>query len=538
MTTRRELSLILLTSVIFACASDDPSNDTEVGETGSAGDGDGEADADAGDGDGDPTAGDGDGDPTSGDGDGDPTSGDGDGDGDPVVDACGFTSESSEWPLPQEFVGADVYENLTSDYGCNGGGEYRYELLDMTGDGAVDFLVTDACDAAGVGASTWDVFENTGSGFAAQPINWPLPQYLVGNVEFYEQTQNSFSCEGSNQFRYQLLEMTGDGAVDFVVTDACDAMGVGVTNWLVHENTGAGFSDEPIDWSLPQYLVGSIDFYELLTNSYACDEGQFRYQLLDMTGDGALDFLVTDACDATGVGATTWLVHENTGAGFSDTPLEWGLPQVFRGDNEMYEQIAGSLACNGGQFRYQLLDMTGDGAVDFMITDLCDGTGVGASTWLVLENTGTGFAEQPIEWPLPTPLGDAELYEQISDYWGCDGETYRFQTLDVTGDGAPDLVVTDACDATGAGTDRWDVYKNTGTSFADQPIDWPLPTEVGGDELYEDLSDSWGCEGGQTFRYSVFDLSGDGAPDMVATDLCDANGTGTTHWSVYAAVCE
>ncbi len=132
-----------------------------------------------------------------------------------------------------------------------------------------------------------------------------------------------------------------------------------------------------------------------------------------------------------------------------------------------------------------------------------------------------------------------ELHEQLGDYWGCgDGETYRYQILDATGDGAPDFVVTDSCDAEGAGTTRWEVYKNTGSGFADSPLEWSLPQVVDGVELHEQLADYWGCGDGETYRYQILDLDGDGAPDFTVTDACDAGGAGTSRWDVYLAVCE
>ncbi|MFV8753499.1 hypothetical protein ACNOYE_23350 [Nannocystaceae bacterium ST9] len=525
MSTKPALSLVLLTASLLACPAQDPSDD-EVGDS-------------SGDGDPDTTAGDGDDADTmdEGDGDSDTT---GDGDGDPVVDACEFSASAIAWPLPQEFVGADVYEQTTNYWGCDGGDEeYRYQLVDITGDGAVDFLVTDACDAAGTGTTHWEVFVNTGDGFADSSIDWALPQVLDGGSEPYQQLADYWGCDGGETFRYQLADMTGDGAVDFLVTDACDAGGVGATRWDVYENTGSGFAVEPISWPLPQYVNGVAEPYAQLTDYWGCDNGEtFRFQLLDMTGDGAVDFLVTDACDATGVGASNWLVHENSGTGFANGTLEWGLPPVFPDDDEIYEQIANYWPCNGGEYRYQLLDITGDGAIDFLITDACDETGVGTSKWQVLENTGTSFA-QPFDWALPMPLGDAEIYEQLANDWPCNGETYRFQTLDLTGDHAPDLVVTDFCDVGGSGTDRWDVFKNVGTGFAPNSMTWSLPGVLDGDDLYEQLADYWPCnDADETYRYSVFDITGDGAPDLTATDLCDANGNGTTQWSVFTAVCE
>lgn len=529
----------LLSIGLVACPAASPDGTDEVGETtadstdGSEAEGDGDGDADTsstGDGDGD---GDADADADTSEGESD-TTGDGDGD---AIDACGFSPTALEWPLPQEFVGPDVYQ-LTNDYwSCDGGDVYRYQLLDITGDGAVDFLVTDACDAAGVGTDHWEVFVNTKEGFAASSIDWSLPHFDLPASDRFEQIADYWGCTNGEMLRYQLLDMTGDGAVDFLVTDSCDASGAGTTHWEVYANTGSGFAAEPMIWGLPQYVDGG-ERYEQVSDYWGCDNGEtYRYQLLDMTGDGAVDLLVTDACDATGVGAGHWLVHENTGTGFTNGTIEWPLPQVFGPNNEIYEQTADYWGCDGEQFRYQLLDMTGDGAIDFLVTDACDATGVGATMWHVLENTGAGFATQPIEWMLP--FGDAEFYEQTSDSVSCEVESFDYLTLDMTGDAAPDLVVTNLCDVGGVGTDRWEVFANVGTRFAADPISWPLPDEVAGADLYTKLDDYWGCNDSETFRYSVFDINGDRAPDLTATDLCDATGTGTTHWSVFAAVaCE
>ncbi len=526
----------LLTIGLVACPAPTPDGNEEIGDatTGSTA---GTDDPTTGDGDGDTSStsagdGDGDGDTSSTDAGDSETSGDGD-----AIDACGFSPSTVDWPLPQEFVGADVYEQINDYSSCDGGGQYRHQLLDITGDGAVDFLVTDACDETGVGTDHWEVFVNTGEGFAASSIDWALPDFDVSGTDRFEQLADYWGCINGETLRYQVIDMTGDGAVDLLVTDACDASGAGSTRWDVYANTGSGFAAAPMPWGLPQYVDG-VERYEQTTDYWGCDNGEtFRYQLVDMTGDGAVDLLVTDACDAAGAGATHWLVHPNTGTGFANGTIEWALPQTFEGNYELYEQTTDSWPCDGENYRYQLLDMTGDAAVDFLITDSCDAEGVGTTMWQVLENTGSGFAGQPIEWALP--VVGAEVYEQVADSVACNGETFHFQTLDLTGDGAPDLVVTDGCDTAGVGTERWDVFTNLGTSFAAQPMSWPLPQEVAGTDLYEKLDDYWGCNDGETFRYSVFDINGDGAPDLTATDLCDPAGTGTTHWSVFAAVaCE
>ena len=85
---------------------------------------------------------------------------------------------------------------------------------------------------------------------------------------------------------------------------------------------------------------------------------------------------------------------------------------------------------------------------------------------------GTEFAGDASAWTLPDlglPLGGPQLLTQLSDYWGCtNDQTLRYSSLDITGDGVLDLVVTDACDAAGAGTSAWLVHRGGNDGFGDE----------------------------------------------------------------------
>ncbi|PRQ03993.1 hypothetical protein ENSA5_11760 [Enhygromyxa salina] len=535
----RLLPIVSALGLVFACGGNtDDGATTSSGETIGDGDGDpsGDGDGDPGDGDGDP--GDGDGDPT-GDGDGDPTGdGDGDGDGDPPVDACSFDAQVLEWSVPAPIGGADLHEFTAQGLTCNNNEDYRYSTFDLSGDGAPDLVVTDLCDAAGVGSTGWEIYENTGTGFDPMPMDWSLPM-TIGGEDVHEFTTQGLTCNNNEDYRYSTFDLSGDGAPDLVVTDLCDAETVGSTHWDLYTNTGVGFADAPIEWSLPA-PIGGADLHEFMAEGLTCNNNEdYRYSTLDLTGDGAPDLVVTDLCDAGEVGTDRWDVYENTGAGFDDVAIEWSLPTPI-GGMDIHELLAQGLTCNNNEdYRYSTFDLTGDGAPDLVVTDLCDAGGVGTDRWDVYENTGTGFAAVAIEWSLPAPIGGDDLHEFTAQGLTCNNnEDYRFSTLDVTGDGAPDLVVTDLCDADGVGSGRWDVYKNMGTGFAEAPIEWSLPAPIGGDDLHEFTAQGLTCNNNEDYRFSTFDLSGDRAPDLVVTDLCDAEEVGSVRWELYVATCD
>ena len=126
--------------------------------------------------------------------------------------------------------------------------------------------------------------------------------------------------------------------------------------------------------------------------------------------------------------------------------------------------MAGGWGCtNDETLRLTTMDITGDGHVDVVITDGCDAAGVGTERWIVHPGEDGGFGAATT-WALPDlsalpTTEDADLLEQMAGGWGCtNDETLRLTTMDVTGDGLADVLLTDGCDAAGVGTERWIVH--------------------------------------------------------------------------------
>jgi len=115
-------------------------------------------------------------------------------------------------------------------------------------------------------------------------------------------------------------------------------------------------------------------------------------------------------------------------------------------------------------------------------------------------------------------------------------DPFSARTEDITGDGIPDLVITNGCEERDplAGYTHWNVYRGNGAGFDSVAMVWELPPGFlmyGMDDL--DVSHSDGCVFGGIFSASTFDIDGNGAPDLVVTDSCDDGIIGTVEWQVY-----
>jgi Secretion system C-terminal sorting domain/FG-GAP-like repeat len=141
-----------------------------------------------------------------------------------------------------------------------------------------------------------------------------------------------------------------------------------------------------------------------------------------------------------------------------------------------------------------------------------------------------GFSISAINWSLP-PGGTIfnSVYRSFDDFYdGGTGNTNGSQTwntIDMNGDGKPDLVVltemqNSIYNVFGIGANPyWKVYLNTGTEFSSVAINWSLPQ--GGtifnsvnrsfDNLYDNGTGN--TDGSQT--WSTADMNGDGKPDLV-----------------------
>jgi hypothetical protein len=113
-----------------------------------------------------------------------------------------------------------------------------------------------------------------------------------------------------------------------------------------------------------------------------------------------------------------------------------------------------------------------------------------------------------------------------------------WSTVDFTGDGKPDLVLTHSCTDPSVGTTHWLVYPNVGSGFASTPTSFALPSESA--PLFE-LSGYDNGDGACTLSnaqwWSTVDFTGDGKPDLVLTHSCTDPSVGVKEWQVFPSMC-
>ena len=238
----------------------------------------------------------------------------------------------------------------------------RYSLLDLTGDSLTDLVVyRDTCDTE-VGATHWDVYAGSPSGFAQAPsaFSIPAPRCQVP----FDQIAASY-----DPLKYALLDLTGDARADLVVCDdQCDAQ-IGTSRWDVYPASATGFAPAPSAFGLPAPRC-QVPFAEL-SQAYAA----VHWGLVDLSCDGYPDLVVTsDQCDAN-VGVSHWDVYSASPSGFAPAPTSLGVPaprcqQSFDAMSEPYGGASFSLLSLGTQARPALL----------VYKDECD-TEVGLSHW-------------------------------------------------------------------------------------------------------------------------------------------------------------
>jgi len=433
---------------------------------------------------------------------------------------------------------------------------------DLDGDG---FVLADDCDDADAEVNPdapeiqGDGIDNDcdasscySNGFEETPISWMLPDYpeLGGDLPLGALAGAAPNCV-NNQPQFGLMDLTGDGQLDFVVVEEpCPGdPTVGITEWKVYEGGPNGFNAIATSWELPPYAMtgGELPFGELVQGP-DCYNNQPQFSLMDVTGDAIVDMVVVEEpCDGDPtVGISEWKVFEGSATGFAQVAIDWALPPYPQNSIllPMAEISTGAPNCYDNQPQYNVLDITADGLADFVVVEEpCSGHAtVGKSEWFVYEGSGAGFAQSPTTWTLPDyPLSGpvlplAELSHAEPD---CPSNQPEFSLIDMNDDGMLDfLVVEEPCDGDPIiGITEWKYYAGTATGFDAVATPWALPpyAEAGNQIPLGELNEaSPDCYNNHP-QFSVMDLDGDRLPDFVVPEeACPGDATlGISEWVIY-----
>jgi RHS repeat-associated protein len=238
------------------------------------------------------------------------------------------------------------------------------DVVDMNGDGLPDLVVS-----GGPGDSApfeWDVYLNTGSGFAPAP----LPAFPAPAATIVHQVSRSI--------RHELIDFNGDGLPDLVggsgnVIDArCAPSAHAYTSCLeVYFNTSQGFDPAPTLIPVPL----GVDVQHGLGND---DDRRVVQDLFDVNGDGLPDWVDRRFSALPGYEAE-WRVLLNLGGTLepliyvqADLPASftYGIPgRVWDGgQGDLRHTVARNT-------RTDLIDVNGDGFLDHVTA--------GGATWSV-----------------------------------------------------------------------------------------------------------------------------------------------------------
>jgi hypothetical protein len=459
--------------------------------------------------------------------------------------SAAFGPASLAFALPAGYGYLAFSQSASNSSYCTNTDDPAYFLMDMSGDGKPDLVVTEDCDPVNdhVGTDHWLVYLNTGTGFSPNAQSFALPPNY-GYLAFASVASGSSYCTNTNDPAYELRDLDGDGRPDLVVTEDCDPVNdhVGTDHWLLYLNTGTGFSPVGQSFALPPNY-GYQAFSTTNSNSpYCTNTNDPAYVVMDVSGDGKPDLVVTEDCDPVNdhVGTDHWLVYLNNGTAFSANGASFALPAGY-GYLAFATTASNSAYCtNTNDPAYSMIDLDADGKPDLVVTADCDPVNdhVGTDHWLFFANTGSGFPPNGQSFALPPGYG----YQAFST--AASGSAYCTNTvdpayalIDVDGDRRPDLVVTDSCDPQhdGIGTSQWLAYRNGAGAFGPGAGCIALPPGYGYLAFGDLSANSSYCTNTNDPAYQTVDLDGDGRIDIAVEEDCDPvnDQVGTARWLWY-----
>lgn len=398
----------------------------------------------------------------------------------------------------------------------------------------------------------------------ARAVALPAAAFTAGSYAFAASsaagTTRTCADGTSATVSHQLRDMSGDGAADLLVfVNGCEDPQLGVTSWRLYP--GGGDLDEPTDLRLPELGIApssvALSWSSVSTTPTCADatSASLVTDLVEMTGDDRPDLLVTtNGCDDEAIGITGWRVYAGAADGF-EAGAPWPLPNLGVsasarpfGASSASTSVTCADGSSTGTLRFSLLDWDGDEASDLLVTtNGCEDATLGDTAWKLYRNNGAGFdAAEAIALPNLglAPGASAMGSTSASTTASCaDGSsaTLRASLTDATGDGLPDLLVTqNGCLDASLGVNTWRVYAGDGAAFGEASV-WTLPAAGVATDSYAfaaasqsvDATCSDGVNSG-SWSHQLTDVSGDGTPDLLVTrDTCADATLGVTSWRVH-----
>lgn len=394
-------------------------------------------------------------------------------------------------------------------------------LYDMNADGKPDLVQTrdpgnpDAVFGVNVKNEHWRVWSGTptGSNPKLSP-NWGLPSSgTAGGFRGFgaAQTIRQWIVVNFDERKRPSLLQTQDPTTSKVWMTAD-----GHPYWkMFHTDSNARFGTYEI-----HVIVGNAGkekgFYTAFSGS-----GTDQWTLMDMNKDGRLDLVQTTNPETGKVWSEGtkryWRVYyNNTGFGTNeirmDIPTQWTVPEV----GAPYTSGFNVAAVNDGNKQWVTFDIDGDGIPELVhtadpATGKVWGSGTATPYWKVYKKDGWGFSKTPISWWVPES-GSADGFDAATS--AALGRNWV--TIDLDGDGRPDLVQTSALDGNkvwGAGTPGtyWKLYKNSGSGFVKTPVSYPVPASGTADGFATITA----ADGNK--QWTLVDIDGDARLDLVQT---------------------
>ncbi len=328
----------------------------------------------------------------------------------------------------------------------------------------------------------------------------PLPPGFITTFSDWN-VQNDRHC-----FILTVADINGDG-----LPDSIWSKGGATKTWTVQLNQGIDAPElygPEITWEAPdECLTREHD----LAKSWDVDKRRTNRALVDLDGDGVVEYVVSDSDDSD----SDWFIYwarEDGRFELSATP--WPAPSLGNRPRpiayrEFRVKASGSTTdtlFNVTRQIADLLDLNGDGRPEIALVDKEGGL-------VVYWNEGDGFDQEGETLILPGPKAAIRGGQGGADRGFISHIDYDI--FDLNGDGLPERIqavgIKDPegwCEQQGkVGGQYWYVWYGTGRGFTAEPDCW----EVGRARIrhWNEAADATWAD------YDAIDVNGDGLPDLV-----------------------